>query len=168
MTAQRGDGSVVRLSRPPVVQSTIVRSDRDHTFDVFVRTIGVWWPAHTFSQGRDAVRDVTVEPSVGGRVFETWHDGTELDWGRVITWDRPSGFAMTWALTPAPTEVEFAFRSLGPALTRVTVEHRGWEALSEQQLVEDCALPGGYLGKSFAIGWERILSAFETTIGGQT
>ncbi|MFJ8815687.1 hypothetical protein [Amycolatopsis thermoflava] len=32
------------LSRPPVRQATLVRSDAAHTFDTFVRTIGVWWP----------------------------------------------------------------------------------------------------------------------------
>jgi len=50
---------------------------------------------------------------------------------------------MTWTGTPAPTEAEFTFAALGPALTRVTVEHRGWETLTDEQLAEDCALPGG-------------------------
>jgi hypothetical protein len=39
--------------------------------------------------------------------------------------------------TPAPTEVELMFTPLGPALTRVAVEHRGWEALDDAQLRED-------------------------------
>ena len=47
----------------------------------------------------------------------------------------------------------------GHSLTRVAVEHRGWEALSEAQLREDCALPGGYAAGSFATGWARILAA---------
>ena len=54
-------------------------------------------------------------------------------------------------------EVELTFTVLGPALTRVAVEHRGWEALSDAQLGEDCARPGGYLGGAFVRGWEEIL-----------
>jgi uncharacterized protein YndB with AHSA1/START domain len=149
---------VIPLRRPPVRQSTVVRSDREHTFDVFVRTIGVWWPVNPFSAGKDRVRDVTIEPCTGGRVYETWRDGTQVTWGELLAWDPPERFVMTWTMTPVPTEVELRFRALGPALTQVEVEHRGWEALSDEQLAEDCALPGGYLGGSYAAGWTRILA----------
>jgi hypothetical protein len=149
---------VVPLRRPPVRQSTVVRSDREHTFDVFVRTIGIWWPVNPFSAGKDRVRDVTIEPRTGGRVYETWQDGTQVTWGDLLAWDPPERFVMTWTMTPVPTEVELRFRVLGPALTQVEVEHRGWEALSDEQLAEDCALPGGYLGGSYAAGWTRILA----------
>jgi hypothetical protein len=71
---------------------------------------------------------------------------------------------MTWTGTPAPTEVEFTFAALGPALTKVAVEHRGWEALTDEQLSEDCALPGGYTAGAYMAGWERILEAFGHTI----
>ena len=97
-----------------------------------------------FSAGQDQVRDVTVERQAGGRVYETWADGTELDWGELRAWEPPERFIMTWTGTPVPTEVEFTFTGLGPALTRVTVEHRGWEAMTDEQLAQDCALPGGY------------------------
>ncbi|ROS43310.1 SRPBCC domain-containing protein [Amycolatopsis thermoflava] len=145
------------LSRPPVRQATLVRSDAAHTFDTFVRTIGVWWPVEPFSRGGDRVRDVTFERRTGGRVYETWDDGTEHDWGEVLAWDPPERFTMTWLVTPAPTEVELTFRALGPALTRVSVEHRGWEALSDEQVRASCALGGGYAGGAFTEGWARIL-----------
>jgi hypothetical protein len=131
---------VTPLRRPPVRQSVVVRSDRPHTFGMFVATIGAWWPVTPFSAGRDRVRDVTFEPREGGRVYETWQDGTE---------------------------VELTFAELGPLLTRVTVEHRGWERLTEEQLAEDCALPGGYPGGAYREGWARILGALAATIGGQ-
>jgi hypothetical protein len=151
------DGATLR--RPPIRQATTVRSDVEHTFTVFVREIGTWWPTATVSAGRDRVRTVTLEPCRGGRVYETWHDDTTVDWGRLLVWDPPRRFTMSWTCTPAPTEVELTFTALGPALTRVAVEHRGWEALSEAQLREDCALPGGYAAGSFATGWTRILAA---------
>ncbi|MEO3859891.1 SRPBCC domain-containing protein [Acrocarpospora sp. B8E8] len=149
---------VTPLRRPPVRQATLVRSDIDHTFEVFVAAIGAWWPVQPFSAGRDQVRDVTFEQRVGGRVYETWQDGTVAVWGELLIWEPPHRFAMTWTGTPAPTEVELTFTALGPALTRVAVEHRGWEALSEAQLAQDCALPGGYTGGAYRDGWATILA----------
>lgn len=158
--------AVTALRRPPVRQSTLVRSDLRHTFDTFVNTIGAWWPARHFSAGRDRVRDVTMERRHGGRVYETWDDGTEVDWGTLIAWEPPQRFAMTWTGTPAATEVELTFAALGPALTRVAVEHRGWEALTDEQLAEDCALPGGYSGGAYSDGWATILACLAGAIAG--
>jgi uncharacterized protein YndB with AHSA1/START domain len=148
---------VTALRRPPVRQSTLVRSDRRHTFDTFVTTIGIWWPVSPFSAGTDRVRDVTLEARAGGRVYETWDDGTEVDWGELLAWQPPERFVMTWNIFSVATEVELTFVELGPALTRVAVEHRGWERLSDEQLAADCALPGGYAGGAFYEGWARIL-----------
>lgn len=156
--------TVIPLRRLPVRQATVVRSDIEHTFDVFVRTIRAWWPVHPFSAGQDKVRAVTVEPRLGGRVYETWQDGTEVSWGELLAWDPPRGFTMTWTDTPAPTEVELSFIALGRALTRVVVEHRGWEALSDAQLSQDCALPGGYTVGAYSQGWDTILRHFATAV----
>jgi hypothetical protein len=148
---------VVALRRPPVRQSVLVRSPRPHTFETFVGTMGTWWPVNPFSAGKDRVRDVTVERRVGGRVYETWADGTHVDWGELLAWEPPERFAMTWAIVSALTEVELTFAELGPALTKVSVVHSGWEKLSDEQLADDCALPGGYLGGAFDKGWAFIL-----------
>jgi hypothetical protein len=140
--------------------ATQVRSSIEHTFDAFVRTIGTWWPARPFSAGKDRVRDITIERQRGGRVFETWDDGTIVEWGRVTAWSPPAGFTMSWNGTPRPTEVELRFTELGPSLTRVAVEHRGWEVLTDEELAADCALPGGYTAGAYSAGWERVLAAF--------
>ena len=158
-------GTVTALRRPPVRQSVLVRSDRRHTFDTFVRTIGIWWPVTPFSAGKDRVRDVTFERRLGGRVFETWQDGTEVDWGQVLVWEPPARFVMTWNMAAAVTEVELTFTEVGPALTRVAVEHRGWEQLTDEQLAADCALRGGYLGGAYREGWARILRCLTVAIG---
>ena len=158
--------TVTALRRPPVRQSVLVRSDQRHTFDTFVDTIGIWWPVTPFSAGKDQVRDVTFERRQGGRVFETWQDGTEADWGEVLVWEPPARFVITWNLAAAVTEVELTFTALGPALTRVAVEHRGWEQLTDEELARDCALEGGYLGGSYSVGWAHILSLFAATLGG--
>ncbi len=151
---------------PPIRQSTIVRSDLAHTFDTFVRTIGVWWPTNPASCGHERVRDVIIERSLGGHIYETWDDGTTVPWGSVLAWDPPHRFVMSWQLTPEPTEVEFTFTGLGPGLTRVAVEHRGWEALTDEQLREDCAAPGGYSSGAYSAGWEFILARFAAGAAG--
>jgi hypothetical protein len=163
-----GRGVVTPLRRPPVRQSTLVRTGIVQAFGAFVTTIGAWWPVEPFSAGKDRVREVTIEQRPGGRVHETWDDGTEVDWGTVTVWEPPARFVMTWTGTPAPTEVEFAFAALGPALTRVAVEHRGWEALTDEQLSQDCALPGGYTAGAYLAGWAQILEAFSDVIGEDT
>lgn len=150
--------AVVPLRRRPVRQATLVRSNLTHTFDTFVRTIGVWWPLKPFSAGKDRVREVVFEQRRGGQVYERWHDGTVVVWGELLVWERPDRFVLTWNQTPVATEVEIAFTALGPELTRVTVEHRGWENLTDEQLGEDCALPGGYRSGAYATGWARILA----------
>jgi len=156
---------VTPLRRSPVRQSVVVRAPQRRTFDTFVRTIGAWWPVQPFSAGKDQVRAVTVERRRGGRVYETWADGTEVTWGELLAWEPPERFVMTWTMTPAPTEVELTFTALGPRLTRVAVTHRGWEALSDEQLGADCALPGGYAGGAYATGWALILGRLGAVLG---
>ena len=157
----------VPLKPPPVHQATTVRSDLTHTFETFVRTMGAWWPVVPFSNGKERVRDIVVEQRTGGRVHEVWDDGTEVDWGELLLWEPPHRFVMTWNHAEATsTEVELTFRALGPSLTRVAVEHRGWERLTPEQLRRDCALPGGYSTGSYSIGWERILGSFAESLGG--
>ena len=150
----------IAVRRPAVHASTLVRSDATHTFEVFIRTIAAWWPVQRLSAGGGRVRNVTVEDRVGGRVYETWDDGTTADWGEILVWDPPHRFTMTWRSTPVPTEVELGFVQLGPSLTRITVEHRGWENLTDEQLRADCAEPGGYSTGSYDRGWQLVLDRF--------
>jgi uncharacterized protein YndB with AHSA1/START domain len=159
--------AAVPLRPPPVRQATLVRSNLAHTFDTFVRTIGVWWPLKPFSAGKDRVAEVVFEQRHGGRVYERWHDGTVVVWGELLTFEPPHRFVLTWNQTPVATEVEIAFTALGPDLTRVTVEHRGWENLTDDQLGEDCALPGGYRSGAYATGWARILECLVAATEGK-
>ena len=147
------------LQRPPIRQGIVIRSDVAHTFDTFVRTIGQWWPTRPFSMGQARVTDVVFEARLDGRVYEIWDDGHEVDWGRVIAWEPPARFAMTWEILPAVTEVELRFRALGPAVTRVELEHRGWERLTEEQLAAATGVGGGY-----EAGWRQVLDTLRQAI----
>src|SRR6201987_1968831 len=127
MTNTAHQAPVTPLRRPPVRQATLVRSEITHTFEVFVSSIGVWWPVQRFSAGGERVVDVTVEPRRHGRGYETWADGTVEDWGRSRAWEPPHRIPMTRTSTSVATEVDPTFTALRPVLTRVAVEHRGWD-----------------------------------------
>ena len=120
-----------RFTVPPVEKSVLVHCAPARAFEAFTAEIAQWWPMQTHSVAEAQVRSVAIEPRVGGRIFETAADGTESDWGRVLTWSPPLGFAMTWHPgRPAErhTVVELSFAAEGSA-TRVRLVHRGWEAL---------------------------------------
>jgi hypothetical protein len=138
----------------PVEQAVIVRSDVEHTFDVFVRRLADWWPTHTHSQGLERVERVVFEEEVGGRVYEVRDDGSEATWGTVLAFDRPRRFRITWDNLPTGTEVEVTFRSLGPGLTRVELEHSGWEHLSMDDVARSTRRG------SYDTGWSMILGLF--------
>lgn len=166
------DSNVLPFARPPIRQSTVVNGACERAFDVFVRRIAEWWPLVPFSRGHHRVRSVDIEERVGGQIVERWDDGTTWVWGDVLTWDEPSSFVMTWNVTGTPTVVELRFARIADTLTRVELEHRGWEHLSEAELGDECAVPGGYFGGAFHTGWQEILSRFkdamETTTFEQT
>ena len=39
-----------------------------------------------------------IETRAGGRCFGREADGTECDWGRVLTWDPPNRFVLAWQM----------------------------------------------------------------------
>ena len=118
--------------------------------DVFVSRIGAWWPLNrSAASARDgkAALDATIEPRVGGAVYETMHDGGRDDWGEVLVFDPPRAFACTWHPgnnKANPTRVDVAFKDLGSGRCRVTVTHSGWEAWAEQADEARAGYDGGW------------------------
>lgn len=130
----------------PIVKTVDVNCAPDHAFDVFVNRIAAWWPldghATSAADGKAALA-VTIEPKLGGRVFETRWDGTEAHWGDVLAFDPPTGFAMTWHPgnnAGKPTKVAVDFEDIGDGKTRVTLTHSGWEIWGDEAVTKR----GGY------------------------
>jgi uncharacterized protein YndB with AHSA1/START domain len=117
----------------PITATVTVHCERGHAFDVFTNAVGSWWPVPGHSIGGQAqVADVVLEPRIGGRFFERWHDGHECTWGEVLVWEPPSRLVVSWQPnpdSPAATEVEVGFEEAGPSTTTVRLVHRGWERL---------------------------------------
>jgi Activator of Hsp90 ATPase homolog 1-like protein len=108
-----------------------VEASQARAFDVFTREHGAWWPLATHHIGSAAAETAIIEPHAGGRWFERAADGSECDWGRVLVWDPPGRLVLAWEISAdwkhdesIDTEVEVRFVSLGPARTRLELEHR--------------------------------------------
>jgi len=85
------------------------------------------------------------EPRVGGHVYDRGVDGSECRWARVLAFDPPTRFVISWDINlqwqletdPARTsEIEVRFTADGADRTRVELEHRnldrhgdGWEQM---------------------------------------
>ena len=137
-----------------VKKSLVVKCSPERAFEVFTREIGSWWPLNQYSIGQDKITEVVFEEQVGGRIFERHNDGGEGEWGRVLAWEPPHRFVMSWYPghdSTQATELEIRFAPEGDG-TRLELEHRGWEILGE----EAPDTRGQYDG-----GWAGVLGLFE-------
>lgn len=129
--------STVEIS--PIVKTIDVRRSARDAFRLFTEEIRHWWPTETHTRAKSAEGEkterVTIEPQVGGRVYETLNDGRELDWGEVTAYEPADVFAMEWRMGRPPkeaTQVTVHFETLGEASCRVTLTHENWERLGEE------------------------------------
>jgi uncharacterized protein YndB with AHSA1/START domain len=122
-----------------VHHSVTVPIDRDRAFKLFTEEIGSWWPSEGYKISEGPITEV-FEARRGGRWYELAEDGSECTVGTILEWEPPSRFLMTWQLTPAwafepdlerATKVEVLFEEAGGG-TRVSLEHRGFEAYGEE------------------------------------
>jgi len=108
----------------PIVKTITVRRSPDEAFRLFTAEVARWWPLATHHLGRLPPVACAIVPVVGGRIYETAPDGTEQDWGRVLAWDPPGRFAMSWDVGIA-TELVLAFTPVS-AGCEVQLRHDGW------------------------------------------
>jgi hypothetical protein len=115
----------------PLRMAFDVRCPVAHAFDLWTQRPTSWWPvAHTVT-AEPGVR-VVFEGRPGGRIFERTPAGGEVEWGEITIWEPPRRLCYLWYIRTDradATEVEVRFNDRGEALTRVEIEHRGWERL---------------------------------------
>ena len=94
-------------------------------------------------------------------MYERGVDGSECDWGRVLTWEPPRRLVVTWQINgkwqfdPDPAhagEIEVKFTADDPDHTTVELEHRHLDRLVDGQIIHDAIGQGG--------GWTAVLDAF--------
>jgi hypothetical protein len=122
----------------PVRTSVTVEVSREHAFAVFTDRFDAWWP-RSHHIGEVALAEVRLEPREGGRWCEVRADGTECEWGSVLTWDPPARLLLAWQLDASfsynpdfLTEVEVTFTVEGPHRTHVMLEHRNLDRYGER------------------------------------
>src|SRR5215471_7293716 len=86
------------ISPSPVRRSVVCRAPLEHAFEVFTAGMSRWW-LKTHKIGKASLKDVVIEPRVGGRWFERGEDGSECDWGRVLAFEPPKRLLLTWQIT---------------------------------------------------------------------
>ena len=147
--------SSAQTSVEAIRKSLVVDCGVERAFDVFTRQIGSWWPLGTYSIGGDTITEVVVEEHVGGRIFERHSDGGEGEWGRVLAWEPPGRFAMTWYPghdASQATELDVRFTGEGGG-TRVDLEHSGWEILGAR---------AAEARTGYDAGWGEVFGFYET------
>jgi len=130
--------TTIAISPAPVRRSVKVNAAPPKAFRVFTSGMGKWWPKQHSLNSKSAQQDVIVEPHAGGRWYERSEDGSECEWGRVLTWEPPARVVLAWQINgnwqydrDFETEVEVRFVADGSG-TRVELEHRNLERFGDK------------------------------------
>ena len=142
----------------PVKKSVTVRAPLARAFDVFTAGLDRWWPRKG-TIGTSPMKTMTIEPRLGGRWYETGEDGSEATVGKILLWDPPSRFIVSWDInhrwkpdTTVGSEVEVRFTIEGPDATLAELEHRKFEALGAEG--------GASIRRDVDGGWPGMLESF--------
>ena len=124
----------------------VVEAPIEHAFKVFTEQFDRIKPREHNMLDVEIAESV-LEPRAGGRVYDRGVDGSECQWGRVLSFEPPERIVFTWDISPhwrletdlgRASEVEVRFVAETPQRTRVVLEHRhldrhgtGWEGLRE-------------------------------------
>jgi uncharacterized protein YndB with AHSA1/START domain len=152
-TGDRGRPDVDEAAVRQVVRVPLTAAD---AFRLFTEGIGEWWPLDEgYSYGGDRAKEIHLEARVGGRFFERFVDGDELEVGHVTLCDPPTRIVFTWAdpdwIGATEVEVEFVGERDG---TTVSLTHRGFDRLGAE---------GTSIAAQYGGGWPRVMSAFAAT-----
>ena len=102
--AERAMTATVTIA--PVRKSIRVNASQAHAFDVFTSGLGRWW-LRNMGIGRMPMKAPVMETRLGGRWYELAEDGSQATVGKIIVWEPPQRFVMTWEINsqwkPDPT-----------------------------------------------------------------
>ena len=138
-----------------------VPCDPCEAFERFTGEIGQWWRPNglfQFTEGRNGT--LGFEPGLGGRLVETYADGTTFVIGTITTWQPPDRLVLTWRQanfpTGATTELHVTFEATETAQTRVTVEHYGWDTIPADHAARH-QFPLATFQLRYAQWWQALL-----------
>jgi uncharacterized protein YndB with AHSA1/START domain len=121
-----------------VQRSIVVDVEQTRAFNAFVAMTD-WWPLATHTIGEAPARASIVEPRTGGRWYGIDKNGAEHGIGHVLAYEPPDRLLLSWEIScgweydpNVKTEVDVRFVAETPTRTRVSLEHRGFEAYGER------------------------------------
>jgi uncharacterized protein YndB with AHSA1/START domain len=142
----------------PVRKSIRVKASQARAFEVFTSGLGRWWPLD-HGIGKIPRKAAVMETRLGGRWYELAEDATETTVGKIIAWEPPRRFVMTWDINSewkpdatVSSEVEVRFVADGADATRVELEHRKFEIMGAEG--------GEKMRKDVDGGWPMMLERF--------
>ena len=144
--------------------TTVVAVDPPTAFEIFTADVDAWWKyGPRFRTGRRGESEMRFEPGVGGRLVEVFDENADpFVLGRITSWEPPTGLAFEMGgrdFRPGETTwVDVRFEPV-EAGTRVTVEHRGWDAFPEDHPVRHGLGAGGAFTSMMSVFWADLLSA---------
>lgn len=146
----------------PIVKTVVVRRSAADAFRIFTEQIFEWWPLATHTMAKDALGEktvtVTIEPRVGGRIFERLNTGTERDWGDVRIFEPARRLVFDFYIGRTrefASEVDVRFEALGAGECRVTLTHAKWDRLGAEAPRARSQFDGGWM-KVFEDGFGRF------------
>jgi len=145
----------------PVRKNIRVNASQRHAFEVFTSGLGRWWP-RDHGIGKKPMKEAVMETRLGGRWYEVAEDGSQANVGKIIVWEPPRRFVMTWDInskwkpdTSVSSEVEVRFIPDGEG-TRVELEHRRFEQMGAEA--------GEKMRKGVDGGWPGMLERFRLEV----
>ena len=155
--------NAMSLDRSRVLVAVRVPCEPAEAFAHFTAEIGQWWqpnPLFQFSDGRDGT--LAFETGEGGRLIETYDDGTAFVVGIISTWAPPHRLVLSWCHANFPpertTELHVTFESTESRQTRVTIEHFGWDALPVDHAARH-NIPLATFQLRYAEWWRSLIQA---------
>jgi uncharacterized protein YndB with AHSA1/START domain len=142
----------------PVRKTVRVEAPIAHTFEVFTSGLSRWWP-FDHGVGKQPIKNVLMEPRLGGRWLEIADDGTETPVATITHWEPPHRLVMVWQINAQwkpdvamKSEVDVRFAAEGPDATRVELVHHKFETMGAEA--------GASMRKDVDGGWPGLIERF--------
>ena len=154
--------------------SVFVRVSLEDAFEVFTKEIDRWWRhGRKFRMAGRRRGQLFFEPSLGGRLFETFEGergSITVQVGKVTGWEPPRRLELEWRnanFKPhEKTFVEVSFEASGEG-TLVSVRHRGWSALPDNHPARH-GLVGAEFARFIGMWWGDLMTGLREYVAARS